>query len=178
VAVPALFHFVPQEMVGSVLYPLNALRDREPEVWRREIAKYEGRGQVLEQRIPPLDCLWNDVLHLSTVHPSLVVAELRAVGLEPLRHRFFELPADSLDPERTVIFLNRRSHDESELNDDSQWLPFDDAHLAGLTQITESTRRYYRESAALGRRPLLYGYLPHVLHRGPLETRGLPTYDV
>ena len=164
-------------MAGTVLYPLNALRDREPEVWRREVAKYEGREHVREKPIPPLGCLWNDVLHLSTVHPSLVVAELKAVGLEPLKHNFFELDADSLDPERTVIFLNRRSQ-VSERGDDSQWLPFDHANLAGLTEITESTRRYYRESAARGRRPLLYAYLPHVLFRGELETRELPIYEV
>ena len=170
---PSLFHFVPDRMVGTVLYPLNALKDREPEAWRREVAKYEGREQVLEKPIPPLGCLWNDALHFSTVHPSLVVAELKAVGLEPLRRRFFELDAELLDPERTVIFLNRRSE-----ADESQWLPFDPARLAGLTDLTEPTRRYYRECAALGKRPLLYGYLPHVLFRGELETRSLPVREV
>lgn len=173
---PSLFHFVPERMVGTVLYPLNALKDREPEVWRREVAKYEGREHALEIPIPPLGCLWNDVLHLSTVHPSLVVAELKAVGLEPLRHRFFELDADLLDPERTVIFLNRRSDVSARIND-SQWLPFDPVSLVGLAQLTEPTRRYYRECAALGKRPLLYGYLPHVLFRGELETRSLPVHE-
>src|SRR5213083_2344669 len=99
----SLFHFVPQRMVGTVLYPLNTLKKREPEAWRREVAKYEGRERVLEKPIPPLGCLWNDVLHFkclwndvlhfSTVHPSNVVAELKAVGLEPLRRSFFELDA-------------------------------------------------------------------------------------
>jgi hypothetical protein len=164
-------------MVGTVLYPLNALKDREPEVWCREVAKYEGREHVLEKPIPPLGCLWNDVLHLATVHPSLIAAELKAVGLEPPRNKFFELDADSLDPEQTVIFLNRRT-EVSDRSDDSQWLPFDPANLGGLTQLTEPTRRYYRESAALGQRPLLYVYLPHVLFRGLLETRGLPVREV
>jgi hypothetical protein len=61
-------------------------------------------------------------VHFNTIHPSLVVAELKADELEPLRHRSFELDAGTFDPERTVIFLNRRS-DVSADTDDSQWLP-------------------------------------------------------
>ena len=164
-------------MVGTVLYPLNALKDREPESWRRETAKYEGREHVLAKSIPPLGCLWNDVLHLGTVHPSLIAAELEAAGLELPRRNFFEVDADALDPKRTVIFLNRRS-EFSARSDESQWLPFDPEALVGLAQVTEATRRYYRESAALEQRPLLYVYLPHVLFRGQLETRGWPVHEV
>src|SRR4051794_33142045 len=176
-ALPSVFHFVPEPMVGTLLYPLNALKDRAPEVWRREVAKYKGREQVLQKPVPPLGCLWNDVLHLSTVHPSLVAAELAAVGLELPRKAFYELDVGALDPERTVIFLNWRSQEPS-ASDESQWLPFDLANLVGLAGVNESTRRYYRESAGYGQRPLLYGYLPHVLFRGSLETLGLPVHEV
>lgn len=164
-------------MVGTVLYPLNALKDREPEVWRQEVAKYEGREHVLEKPITPLGCLWNDVLHLSTVHPAIVAAELKTAGFEPLRQRFFEIDAGMLDPERTVIFLNRPVEVLDD-TDDAQWLPFDQASLVGLTELSEPTRRYYRESAALGQRPFLYVFLPHVLFHGPLEICGLPVHDV
>ena len=44
--------------------------------------------------------------------------------------------------------------------------------------MNAATRRYYRECGTGGTRPLLYGYLPHALHRGPLETRGLPVLEV
>jgi hypothetical protein len=174
---PSLFHFVPAPMVGTVLYPLNELKEREPATWRREVAKYAGREHVLEAPIPPLACLWNDVLHLSVVHPGEVVAALEAVGIEPLRRRFFEFDAAALDPERTVIFLNRATGVPAR-RDDAQWLPFDPASLTGLAGLTERTRRYYRECAARGERPLLFGYLPHVFFRGALETRTLPMLEV
>jgi hypothetical protein len=175
--VASLFHFVPERMVGTVLYPLNALKDREPQLWRREVAKYKGREHVLEKSIPPLGCLWNDVLHFSVIHPSLVAGELKEVGIDLPRRRFFEIDADALDPGRTLIFLNR-SPEGSHDSDESQWLPFDSARLVGLDQMSEATRRYYRESTALGQRPLLYRYLPHVLFRGQLETQGWPVHDV
>jgi hypothetical protein len=175
-AMPPLFHFVPAPMVGTILYPLNELKKREPELWRREVAKYAGREHVLEALIPPLGCLWNDVLHLSVVHPGKVLAALEAVGLEPLRRRFFQIDAATLDPERTAIFLNRRT-DMSARNDESQWLTFDPESLTALTELTDSTRRYYRESAARGERPLLFGCLPHVFFRGALETETLPVLE-
>lgn len=176
-SMPSLFHFVPAPMVGTVLYPLNELREREPEIWRREVAKYAGREHLLEAPIPPLGCLWNDVLHLSVVRPGEVVAALEEVGFEPLRRRYFQFDATTLDPERTVIFLNQRTS-VSARKDESQWLPFDPAELTGLTGLTEPTRRYYRECAARGQRPLLFGYLPHVFFRGALETRTLPLLEV
>ena len=174
---PSLFHFVPAAMVGTVLYPLNDLREREPETWRREVAKYEGREHLLDEPIPPLGCLWNDVLHFSVVHPREIVAALDAVGIEALRRRFFEFDAGTFDPERAVVFLNRRT-EVSARSDGSQWLPFDPAGLAGLAELTEPTRRYYRECALRGQRPLLFGYLPHVFFRGPVETRNARVLEV
>jgi hypothetical protein len=174
---PSLFHFVPETMAGTVLYPLNDLKEREPEIWRREVAKYEGREQVLDQPIAPLGCRWNDVLHFSVVHPRKIVAALDAVGLEAPRRRFFEFDAARFDREQAAIFLNRRT-DVSVRTDDSQWLPFEPATLAELTELTEPTRRYYRECAVRGQRPLLFGYLPHVFQRGPVETRNARVLEV
>jgi hypothetical protein len=44
--------------------------------------------------------------------------------------------------------------------------------------LTEPTRRYYRECAARGTRPRLFGYLPHVFFRGALETSNLDVVEV
>ena len=174
---PSLFHAVPNQMVGTVLYALNELVRVDRSAWERERAKYAGRERVLEIRVPPLECLWNDVLHLSPVHPADIVAELRAVGLEPHRSRFFELDAADLDAARTVVFLNQRESSSDEI-DASQWLPFELDALPALAGFNEASRRYYRECAETGTRPLLWGYLPHVCHRGALETRDLPILDV
>lgn len=174
---PSLFHTVPDRMVGTVLYPLNELEQVDRAAWERERAKYDGREQVLDVRVPPLECLWNDALHLSPVHPGEIVAELRAVGLEPLRSRFFEIDAAALDAARTVVFANRRVS-SSDAIDASQWLPFQPAGLPALAGFDEASRRYYRECAEAGRRPLLWGYLPHVLHRGALDTRDLSIIEV
>jgi len=164
-------------MVGTVLYPLHELEHIDPETWRQEREKYAGREQVLAKRVSPLNCRWNDVLHLSAVHPADIVAALRDVGLEPLRRRFFEIDPFDLDTNRTVVFVNHRPT-TADAPDGSQWMPFQPDALTELSTFNEASRRYYRECALAGRRPRPWGYLPHVLYRGPLDTRALRTIEV
>ena len=173
---PVVYHWVPAAMEGSVLYPLNDLRLRAPHVWEREREKYEGREHVLQERVPPLDCLWNDVLHLSPIHPAKIVGALADAGLETRRHRCFEIDAEALDARRAVIFMNRR-HGVAR-SDESQWHAFDPDMIPSLTRLPEQARRYYRDCAKGGERPRLYAYLPHVLFRGSIDVRALRVVDV
>lgn len=163
-------------MAGTVLHPLNELRDVDPGAWARERAKYEGREQVLDLRVPLLDCLWNDVLHLSPVHPREIMEALEAAGHGPDRRRFFEIDATALDPSRTVVFLN--STDREHRFDPAQWSWFAPSVVAELVRLPDSTRDYFAECARRGRRPLLFAHVPHVLFRGSLDVGGARVVDV
>jgi len=59
-----LYHGVPKQLEGNILYPLNILKDKCPEVYEKEVSKYVGREHVKENRIPAFNCLWNDVFIL------------------------------------------------------------------------------------------------------------------
>ncbi|UPT74966.1 MAG: HAMP domain-containing histidine kinase [Elusimicrobiota bacterium] len=61
----ALYHYVPDELVGETLYPLTRLADLHPRVAAEHALKYSGREHLMQVRLPILDCLWNDVLHLA-----------------------------------------------------------------------------------------------------------------
>jgi hypothetical protein len=41
-----------------------------PEIWREEVRKYAGGEGLMEERIPLLDCKWNDVVHLFPFIPQ------------------------------------------------------------------------------------------------------------
>lgn len=77
----SLFHARRAEIRGETLYPLNQLEAIYPDIDARERAKYAGREQVPDFRIPLLDALWNDTLHLSPIHPRHLVAAWRAAGI-------------------------------------------------------------------------------------------------
>lgn len=163
-------------MVGSVLYPLNELRERDPDTFARACAKYAGREQVLKQGVPLLDCLWNDVLHLSPVHPVEFVEALESAGFTPDRRRFVEVDAAELEPTRTVLFLN--STDREHRYDESQWKSFDARVVPRHARLPQATRDYYAACAHDGTRPLLFAYVPHVLFRGSLDVSKLSLVEV
>ena len=57
-------------MEGETLYPLNKLKDVYSNIYEEARSKYKGREAVMRHKIPYLNCLWNDVLHLTVVHPQ------------------------------------------------------------------------------------------------------------
>ena len=49
------------------------MKDQHPAVYEEHVKKYKGRERLLRREIPLLNCLWNDVLHISPIHPQLVM---------------------------------------------------------------------------------------------------------
>ncbi len=161
-----LYHQVPSEMRGNILFPLNQLKEIHPDLYLKEVEKYIGREWILDERIPPLECFWNDVLFLSAIHPYTLVHQLRKVGL-PIKPRwqFFVIDPVKLDPSLLTVFLysgNGRDYEE-----------FQKENLSRYAIIPEKTKQYFRQEAARGQRPLLYHHIPHILYRGPIQAAGL-----
>ena len=67
-----IYHKVPADMSGNILYPLNVMEKINPEIYEKAVKKYEGREYLMREVIPWLNCLWNDVLHFSIVHPTKI----------------------------------------------------------------------------------------------------------
>jgi hypothetical protein len=76
-----VYHRVPPDLRGTVLYPLNRLADVHPDLYEELQQNYATRRDIAALRIPPLgNCLWNDVLHFSPVHPARIQAALADAG--------------------------------------------------------------------------------------------------
>jgi hypothetical protein len=52
-----VYHLVPGNLKGSILYPLNRLRDIHPEIAAEHAAKYQGREETMQMRVEPLNCM-------------------------------------------------------------------------------------------------------------------------
>ena len=47
-----LYHWVPNDMVGDTLYPLNELKKTHSDLYEQKVSKYIGSEKVMKQVIP------------------------------------------------------------------------------------------------------------------------------
>jgi len=161
----SIYHGVPVHLRGTTLYPLNRLRDLHPDIYDREIAKYQDHPDRIllpQTRLPVLDCLWNDVVHTAPIHPHLLYREWVARGANVDPHRtFFRIPIERV-AEHEIGWMTGR---------DVQRL--DVPTYAELTDVPEATCRWYDRLAARGRHGADFVGVPHVLIKGEIDVAGL-----
>src|SRR5262245_12566503 len=66
-----VYHRLPK-MHGKTLFPLNRMPDELADLRSAATKKYSWRVEVMSGKLPLLNCLWNDVLHFSPLHPNLL----------------------------------------------------------------------------------------------------------
>lgn len=168
-----LYHRVPENLQGDHIVPLNRLKELNIELYEKQQKKYIGREAIMLDAIPPLECLWNDVVFLSPVHPKDILEALTAVGVPMLRREFFKIEASTLDSSLTTIWLHHSDRKTPET-----FVPFRPEELEQYTRIPPRTHCYYRSQKAAGRQVLLFAHIPHVLFKGSIDIRGLERISV
>ena len=168
-----LYHFVPKNMKGDVLYPLNELKDIHPAIYEEAKSKYKGREMVMEQHIPFLNCLWNDVLHLTAVHPNDIK---KALGSER-NYKAFVIKPDALEVQKTVVYLYQHKNRALKMVKDnfSQYNPDEVGQYSELPKVT---KEYYKEMSEKGELPLLFVHVPHILYKASIDTSDLEIVEV
>jgi len=166
-----LYHRVPKNMTGTILYPLNILKQTHLEIYNEHVKKYENRERLLTTEIPPLHCLWNDVLHFTAVAPSTLKANLAKADIELPAVAWFKVPVSVIQGENSIAFIYR--HDEDVVPNFKEYEPFDPARMDAYRIVPEGTIEYYKQKNAEGIRPLLFHLVPHILYKGSLDTKDL-----
>ena len=168
---------VRRDMRGTELHPLNTLKEKHPELYVRYSKKYEGREEVMENFIPTLNAAWNDALHFTPIHPLELKKALTDAGMEPHEMKFYEVDPALLDPSRTTVYLYEDVDAKGAPNTEG-FVSYDPEKIHEYAIFPEATKKYYRESFAAGKRPLLFVGVPHILHTGSLDISNLPVITV
>jgi hypothetical protein len=164
--VPAIYHRIPEPMIGTVLYPLEEQKQRYPEIYQMHVKKYVGRMQLLDERVELLDRRWSEVLFFSPVHPKILRAARNSIQL-PLRTPFrcYEFDTDTLDPRRMAV-LSRM-----EMNEPLEYRPFVPEDLHRYRAVPGDTIAYWSQEKMRGNvHSLLWMHIPHILYQGALDT--------
>lgn len=171
-----IYHMVPSEMRGTILYPLNTLKEMYPNVYLEYIKKYERRERLLEATVPLLNCLWNDVLHCSALSPDVIIDEFKKLG-KNFSLSYFEIPADMLEPEKTVVYLYN-PREKGTPAPESDFVPYNPTEVEKYAYLPEATKEYFKNILEEGGRPLMFHLVPHILYKGSIETRNLKVISV
>jgi hypothetical protein len=169
-----IFHFVPPNLTGSHLIPLNKMTSELPEIHKAEISKYAGREKILQRKIPKLNCLWNDVLHFSAVDPRLILERLIQLGFGTFEgQQWYKVPVEMIAHLPTVVYRAPSqpradlslSEDDTEIFEAGRW------HMPVTLPL--EAERYFQKCVEDGTRPFPFQFIPHILVRGEIEVSNL-----
>ncbi len=164
-------------MHGSVLHPLNTLKDTHPDLYLAKTEKYKDRQHVMQKFIPTLECVWNDVLHLTAVHPAELKKVLIESGMKPGEAKFYQIDPTLLDPKLTTVYLFKEKTEEGDMKPEN-FTDYDPTNLELHSIIPHATKEYYKDMVRKGQRPMTFVGIPHILHKGSIDISDLPVITV
>lgn len=165
-----VYHRVPENMVGEILYPMNRLNEVSGKLYKLYKDGYEGREILLKREIPYLNCLWNDVLHCLPLHPKTVITAMKQEGVnnpEIQKFKYFQIDTDKdIDIEKAVVYFRNGSND-------IEFKRAKDVSLKKLSSVPDIARQNYRDVVRTGEPLFPYHGIPHFLYEGAIDTKGL-----
>lgn len=168
-----VFHLVPQQLQGNTLYPLNRLQEIAPDIARQIAKKYAGRESVRERYIPPLDCLWNDVLMFCPVHPSQIMQTFREEGFDLKARRWFKIPLSRLELQNAAVYFSRNQAFGDHSIDGNDFVSLAQSNFDSLTRLPEALRKHIQIARSENRSPFMFVGVPHILYKGALQIEGI-----
>lgn len=174
-----VYHRRNPDFIGNWIIPLNIMpyMDGYSEVYKNAIAKYEGRENLLTVVIPTLNCLWNDVVFLSPIHPHKQYEEYKKIGFTTQKRQFYKIPVSLLEEKRVTVWkwLSYKKYPQNDPIHDSieSYCSMNYSHYQELEELPEDTQEYYRlcfdpENPKLCP-PFAWYRIPHILCQDPID---------
>jgi hypothetical protein len=163
-----LYHHVPNNQTGSIIYPLNQLKEKFPEIYSQQYSKYDNIKEK-DVEIPGFG-YWNDCVNLMPVNPGLVKKELEKYGHDTnWAWRFYRIAAESLDSSKLIIMVMT----ETNVSFERLFIPFDIETFDKYCHIGEVTRKVFQKAKDNNEQPNTFARIPHVLFKSSIDTRDI-----
>ena len=163
-----LYHHVPNNQIGSFIYPLNQLKDRFPGLYAEQYAKYDNIKEK-DVEIPGFGS-WNDCVNLMPVNPGLVKAELEKYDHDTnWSWRFYRIDTEELDAKNLIIMI---TSDQSGTFK-RKFIPFSKDAFVKYCHIDDATREVFQKARDNNEQPNTFARVPHVLYKDIINTHSL-----
>jgi hypothetical protein len=183
VGMPFVYHLCPVDMHGHTLLPLNRLKVERPDLYDRELRKWDGRESVLTWVVPHLGVPWADTVNLSALDPRQLADARRRLGLplsKLLERRIARIPIDRIADAPAVVYdsashwINSAPGEDVPLTPpEREFTPFDPTTYRELPEVPALHLDYLRRQLAAGRPALGFVFVRHVLVGGPVDLSGI-----
>jgi hypothetical protein len=163
-------------MSGDLLIPLNTLKATHPEAYSEHVKKYKGREELLQKNIPILNCLWNDVLHISPINPQILLDTWRSEGLFEFSGikksiEVFKIPVKLLNDETTVCFQSFNYDFHSKDPNLFKYWNFNQSEFKEQNEVEPKQVEIWKNDIE-NKRPLFwYSHTMHILAQQTIDTR-------
>ena len=170
-----VYHFKRPSMEGDTLYPLNRLKEIYPETFNNHASKYKGREVLMDRTLPLLNCLWNDVLHLSPIHPQKILDSWEKHGLKLGLKDFpvYKIPLDQLDQNKIIYFDPHVGEYGNFEFSDEQVRPFNLEEYQEQKEVSKLQIDIWKKDRAEGRQMFWFSHTTHVLYQGVIDISSL-----
>jgi hypothetical protein len=125
-----------------------------------------------EKTIPTLGhAKWNDVIHLTPIHPSVTRKALIDAGRANVPDwEYFEIDPHSLDPDNTTVYLAKDDDINHEFTEED-FAKFDPKDIKKYSELSQETKDHYEKFIKKGKNPYLTHKVPHVLTRTAINIK-------
>lgn len=165
---PFIYHKKPEQMIGNVLYPLNILKDVDERAYKNAIAKYKSREDLMKEKIPKLNCFWNDVLHCISLHPNLIFDKMKEVGLNPPACEWYKIDIKQIKTTSLALYTFDSDSPMKIPENEIKIMTIDE--YREITAVPEKAKSWYRKLAKDGGKiKLPFRFIPHVFVKGTID---------
>lgn len=169
-----VYHLKPKNLQTNIIYPLNQLNVIFPDLAKSEYEKYLGREEIMEYKISPLNCFWNDVLFFSAINPLFILNTLKDLGFESSTRKIevIRIPITFLEEKNTVVFTPKDGQNHFD------YLPFIKNEYKELDKVSEEQISSWKKLKENNQKILWFTATMHVVTKNPIDIKNCEIFNI
>ena len=178
-----VYHFKRKNMWGDKLIPLNSLKSMNPSLYEEHVKKYKGREKLLLKEISLLNCLWNDVIHLSPINPQIILNFFKDHDLVSENRlnasiEVYKIPVKKLKEERTICFQSFNFSPKNFDPSKNKFWKFEHQNYQELNDVSDEQKKVWKSDHQNGRELLWYSHTMHILTKDSIEISDCEIFSI